>query len=74
MNIVTKTIKDSGMEMEVEEEGMVIDLVCGMELDQKKTKLQSEYKGKTYYFCSQGCKTHFDNDPESMPFLPYFTL
>lgn len=58
---VTQPVKNTGME--VEEEGMVMDLVCGMELDRKDAKLKSEYKGKTYYFCSQGCKTHFDNDP-----------
>ena len=25
---------------------------------------KSVYKGKTYYFCSQGCKKSFDKDPE----------
>jgi YHS domain-containing protein len=59
---VTQPVKDTGME--IEEEGMVMDLVCGMELNRKNVKFKSEYKGKTYYFCSQGCKTHFDNDPE----------
>lgn len=25
---------------------------------------QTEYKGKTYYFCAQGCKVVFEKDPE----------
>ncbi|HSG45288.1 MAG TPA: YHS domain-containing protein [Anaerolineales bacterium] len=25
---------------------------------------KSEYKGKTYYLCSLGCKASFDKDPE----------
>lgn len=40
------------------------DPVCGMMVDQKKAAGKSEYKGKTYYFCAQICKTKFDKDPE----------
>ena len=29
-----------------------------------KAKYTSTYKGKTYYFCSEGCKKAFDRDPE----------
>jgi YHS domain-containing protein len=43
---------------------MAIDPVCGMECDEKETKLKSEYKGKTYYFCAPGCKAEFDENPE----------
>lgn len=42
---------------------MVKDLVCGMTVDEKKAKFKSEYKGKTYYFCSPACKTLFDKNP-----------
>lgn len=38
------------------------DPVCGMDVDEKTAK--SEYKSKTYYFCSPGCKREFDKDPE----------
>lgn len=62
MNTVAQPVRGTGME--IEEEGMVMDLVCGMELSKKDAKFSSEYKGKIYYFCSKGCKTHFDNDPE----------
>ena len=36
------------------------DLVCGMQVDPKKAAGTSEYQGKTYYFCSAGCKKKFD--------------
>ncbi len=49
---------------EKEEGKMVKDPVCGMMVDEKHAAAQSEYRGKTYYFCSQGCKKAFDRDPE----------
>ena len=39
------------------------DPVCGMTVDRSKTPFRSEYKGKTVYFCSAGCKATFDADP-----------
>jgi YHS domain-containing protein len=39
------------------------DPVCGMTVDRSKTPFRSEYKGKTVYFCSAGCKASFDADP-----------
>ncbi len=42
-----------------------IDPVCGMEVDPAKAAGKSLYKGKTYYFCSEGCKKKFDNNPEA---------
>jgi YHS domain-containing protein len=41
-----------------------LDPVCGMTVDVAKTKLTSEYKGKTIYFCAPGCKRAFDKAPE----------
>ena len=43
---------------------MAIDPVCGMEVDEKTAKLQTEYKGETYYFCGPGCKYTFEENPE----------
>ena len=43
---------------------MVLDVVCGMEIDEKTAKWKSEYNGKTYYFCGQMCKLEFDEKPE----------
>lgn len=42
---------------------MAKDPVCGMEIDEKKAPEKSDYKGKTYYFCSNACKGAFDKDP-----------
>ena len=39
------------------------DVVCGMDVDPKTAPAQSEYNGKTYYFCAPGCKKQFDSDP-----------
>lgn len=43
---------------------MAINPVCSMEVDAKTAAAQSDYKGKTYYFCSSGCKLSFDRAPE----------
>ena len=43
---------------------MVLDVVCNMEIDEKTAKWKSEYKGKTYFFCSPGCKETFEKNPE----------
>jgi P-type Cu+ transporter len=40
------------------------DPVCGMQVDQKKAAGTSEHQGKTWYFCSAGCKRKFDENPE----------
>lgn len=40
------------------------DPVCGMDVDPQTAAGSSEYQGKTYYFCSPGCKRSFDKDPE----------
>jgi YHS domain-containing protein len=40
------------------------DPICGMSVKISTAKYSSEYKGAKYYFCSEGCKTTFDKDPE----------
>jgi YHS domain-containing protein len=44
----------------------VVDPVCGMEIDPAKAAGKSEYKGKTYFFCSDHCKKTFDSNPEAV--------
>ena len=39
------------------------DVVCGMQVDPAKAAGSSQYSGKTYYFCSNSCKTKFDANP-----------
>jgi len=42
---------------------MVKDPVCGMEIEEKSAAGKSVFQGKTYYFCSPGCKKDFDKEP-----------
>ena len=42
----------------------VIDPVCGMKVDPHRTKHRAQYGGKTYYFCSEGCRNKFSATPE----------
>ena len=39
------------------------DLVCGMDVDEKKAG-KKDYKGKTYYFCNPSCQWAFEQNPE----------
>lgn len=39
------------------------DPVCGMSVDPKSAAGQAQYQGKTYFFCSAGCKAKFDANP-----------
>jgi Cu+-exporting ATPase len=41
-----------------------MDPVCGMQVDEQTAAATSEHEGQTYYFCSAGCKTRFDQNPE----------
>ncbi len=41
----------------------VKDPVCGMEIDPGKAFGMVAYQGKTYYFCSNDCKSSFEKDP-----------
>lgn len=43
----------------------VKDPVCGMKIDAETAKYTSEYKGRTYFFCSPSCKRQFDQNPEA---------
>jgi YHS domain-containing protein len=42
---------------------MVRDPVCGMLFDKRDALAQSQYRGKTFYFCCLSCKTAFDSEP-----------
>lgn len=42
---------------------MAKDVVCGMNVEEKTAKSKTEYKGETYYFCSEACKKTFDKNP-----------
>src|SRR6476646_1672297 len=41
----------------------VKDPVCGMDVDPHAARHRAEHGGRTYYFCSAGCRTKFEADP-----------
>ena len=47
----------------LEARGPELDIVCGMEVS-NKTNYKVKYKNRIYFFCSDGCKSHFEMDPE----------
>jgi YHS domain-containing protein/TusA-related sulfurtransferase len=40
------------------------DPVCGMSVKIAGAKYTYDYKGTTYYFCSEGCQTAFSKEPD----------
>ena len=45
--------------------GTVTDPVCGMTVDPAKTAHHAEHAGRTYHFCSAGCRTKFVANPDA---------
>ena len=43
---------------------MATDPVCGMMVDPHVDKPTASFRGETYFFCSEGCRTKFAADPE----------
>ena len=46
------------------------DPVCGMQVTADSAAAKSNYKGQTYYFCSQADKEAFDRNPEKFVSRP----
>ncbi|MDT2021782.1 heavy metal translocating P-type ATPase [Methylocella sp. CPCC 101449] len=46
------------------DDGKVKDPVCGMTVDPATAKHKATYKDQPYFFCSGGCKTKFEADPQ----------
>lgn len=42
---------------------MVVDPVCGMQVDANAGKPSTSYADKTYHFCAERCRQRFDQDP-----------
>lgn len=40
------------------------DPVCQMDVEESSAPARSEYRGETFYFCSEDCKKRFEADPE----------
>jgi YHS domain-containing protein len=43
---------------------MARDPICGMNVDENKAAGTAIHNGKTYFFCSAGCKAKFEKEPE----------
>ena len=39
------------------------DPVCACDVDEQGAEFKTEYEGKTYYFCTAGCKAKFEAHP-----------
>lgn len=44
----------------------VHDVVCHMDISLEQSAGRTDYDGRTYYFCSTGCKDQFDGNPEAV--------
>lgn len=42
---------------------MAKDPVCGMDVNEATAEHKAQYNGKTYYFCTAGCKASFEENP-----------
>jgi len=42
----------------------MIDPVCGMSVDPATAPAKADHQGQTYYFCSNDCKTKFQQQPD----------
>lgn len=45
------------------EERVVVDPVCKMELKAEQVRQSVVYNGRTYQFCSIGCRAEFERHP-----------
>jgi Cu+-exporting ATPase len=45
-------------------DAQAVDPVCGMMVDPKTAKSSANYGGRAFFFCSEGCKTKFEVEPE----------
>ena len=52
------------MNLAVNNKKTVIDPGCGMDVLPGKTEITATFGGKTYYFCAEGCRKSFADDPE----------
>ena len=51
------------MKLSISSKNIVVDPVCGMELDPCKTDLNFAYQDKKFYFCAEGCRQAFEKNP-----------
>ncbi|HYY77648.1 MAG TPA: YHS domain-containing protein [Actinomycetes bacterium] len=44
--------------------GVATDPVCGMQVETAGAPASAEHGGRTFWFCSDGCRDHFLAHPE----------
>jgi Cu+-exporting ATPase len=59
---------------DAEAHALELDPVCGMSVDPATAKWSAAHDGKTYYFCSEGCRAKFAATPEDYPKADRFGL
>lgn len=42
----------------------VKDPVCGMTIEESDAAATTEFKGRTYFFCTSACMEEFEKDPD----------
>jgi YHS domain-containing protein len=52
------------MNLSVKKNKAVTDPVCGMDVVPSTTDISAEIDGDTYYFCAEGCRKSFVQDPQ----------
>ncbi|WP_440946778.1 YHS domain-containing protein [Methanosarcina sp. T3] len=50
--------------MQMKGSGTRKDPVCDMDVVERDVEYKSDYRGRTYYFCSYDCMKRFQDDPE----------
>ncbi|WP_292376408.1 YHS domain-containing protein [Methanosarcina sp. UBA411] len=50
--------------MKMKGSGTRLDPICNMDVTERDVTYKSDYRGRTYYFCSYECMKRFQDDPE----------
>ena len=59
----SRFLKSAEKEMVAGHSGRLVDVVCNMEVN-AAWRIQTEYEGKTYHFCTKRCRERFEADPQ----------
>jgi xanthine dehydrogenase accessory factor len=57
-------IEQQSLSLAPDQKQTVTDPICGMSVDAGTAKYKSEYEGRSFYFCCNGCKQTFEKQPE----------
>jgi P-type Cu+ transporter len=49
---------------------LVVDPVCGMQIDPARAAATLEWRGQNIHFCSSHCTSKFRNEPGRYPLVP----